>query len=255
MTYSLLDLNILKGKYLDDIINFVNKNRFDICTFQEVTGGIASDDGHTDCFQTLSNSLDLKGELIISFRLKNDSNSYFGNATFFSRKLILAQKELLMLKPYALVDNLPNGDLRWGNNPYSALFLKMRSGNNLFYVVNTHGAWSPIAKDTPEKVRQAKILYQKLRQIKHPFVLTGDFNTVKHTAVIDLYKKLSVNLTEKFAINNTLNSRLHYSRKIVPEGLAVDHIFVSPGIRVKKFTVLSDLDLSDHLPLTLEFEV
>ena len=150
---------------------------------------------------------------------------------------------------------LPDGDPRWENVPNSTLVTQFKSLNKSFFVINTHGAWSPKAVDTPEKMRQGKILYEYIKKLRAPFILAGDLNLTKDTIVIKNYQSLSANLIDRYNVMNTLNPRLHYAKELFPKGLAVDYIFTSPEIRVKKFKVIDDIDLSDHLGLKLKFEV
>ncbi len=255
MKLKLLQLNIYRGLFTDRIIDYIKKEQFDVCTLQEVTGGIASKDKKSDTFKLLSNKLELKGILAANFNHKEDTGSYFGNTTFFNPKLNLAKSEVLRFKPFATIEVLEDGDPRWEHQPYSALILEFEYENKIFCVINTHGAWSQKAKDTREKIRQGEMLFEYIKKLDKPFILAGDFNLTRDTKVIQNYESVATNLIRQFNVKSTLNPRLHYAKNLFPSGLAVDHIFISKEFKVLNFQVLENVDLSDHLGISYEVEL
>lgn len=270
MTLKLLQLNIFQGKYIDRIIEFVNQNDFDILNFQEISGGEFSKggvntytDGNAsrninnetigiDVFEELENNLpNYKGVSVITDNLVSDKKSYQGNATFY-KNLELLDQETVRLQPYLQYETTK---IDPATLPRAAIILTLKSGDQQFKVVNTHLAWGPNSKDEPYKLNQAKILFDKVKQIQEPFVLSGDFNLDPESQVVKWFGSIAKDLASEQKITNTLNPRIHAIEHLFPEGLAVDYIFVSEQIKVKKFRLIGEVDLSDHFGLLLEFEL
>ena len=78
-------------------------------------------------------------------------------------------------------------------------------------------------------------------------ILCGDFNLLPNTESLAILSEDMKNLVKDFDITST-RSKLYTK----PEKFA-DYILVSPDVSVKKFTVMQD-EVSDHLPLLLEFD-
>lgn len=252
MTIKLLQLNIWKGTYLKEIVDYVRKETFDILTFQEVTSGSASSDKTSDIFELLKEELPMKGIQSVNFKFAEDDLSFFSVAIFYAPSLTLQRSEEIPLAPISYL-SLKNPD--WEKASRTALSGTFIKEDREFNVITTHGAWSPEPIDTEEKIRQANVLINYLKTVKNPFVLTGDFNLRANSTVMGMYQQLAINLSEKFNIQNTLNARVHYAKKLFPPGIAVDHILVTPGVTVDSFQVIEDVDLSDHLGLAAKLRV
>ncbi|OGD63896.1 hypothetical protein A2160_01575 [Candidatus Beckwithbacteria bacterium RBG_13_42_9] len=251
MSLKFLQLNIYKGRLLDKIIAFLKREQFDIIQLQEVCSGRFWEQ-RLDLFQELKNSLpDYHGELAVSWRLKNDPDSYFGNATFVKSHIKVVSKQTLWLKPYQEFANPLN--TRYELYSRCALILDIKISNQPLVIINTHLAWGPTPYDKPFKQKQAKHLISYLRQLKKLFILAGDFNLIPETKIIKSFDKLGQNLTVENGITNTLNPKFHRVKQLFPKGLAVDYIFTHSEIRVKNFELIKE-DLSDHYGLRLKFD-
>lgn len=250
MSIKLLQMNIFLGKWLDRVIKYVQKEDFDILIFQEVSGGRVSH--HRDnVFQKIID-LGYDGQLGVNWRIKGHYGSFEGNGTFFKKDFTLLERTQIWLNEYREIEDPDNRESR--DDPKSALSILIEKDGIKLRLVNAHLAWTPDAEDSPEKIRQAKLFHDYLKNIKSPYVIAGDFNVEKHTEVVKLVESIGArNLTSENKVTNTLNSRLHKAPHLFPPGLAVDYILVSPETEVKKFEVL-DTDLSDHLGSFLELE-
>lgn len=251
MILKLFHLNIARGKYLDKVISYIKKENFDILNFQEVTGG-RFNPLRVDCFQHITSALGYQGEIAVAMQGANDVNSYYGNATFFKEQLCFEKKEVLWLKDYQ--QGVNPDKMEWEKASRNVLSLRFWINNVRFWCLNTHLAWSSSSNDTPEKLRQGKLLYEKTKTIQSPFILSGDFNVTKTSQIVSWLDSLGKNLIRENNITNTLNPRLHKARHLFPQGLAVDFVFTEKSIRVRKFQIISE-DFSDHLGLFLEFEI
>lgn len=250
MIIKFLHLNIEFGNRIDKIIEFVKRENFDILNFQEVTGG-SINEHNLDCFNYFKNSLDYEGEIAVSWRLKEEKNAYFGNATLFKKSFVLEDKKIIWLKEY---EEVPS-DLDFQYRPYSALSLNLNNQNKTFQVINTHLLWGPTPEDAAEKLKQGQKLFEYLKTINIPFILSGDFNVTSNSQIVSCISTHGRNLTVENNVTNTLNPRLHRGKKLFPKGLAVDYIFVDPHLQVRDFKVIENEDLSDHLALAAEIEL
>ena len=242
---------MFKGFRLNELIEYIKKHKFDIITLQEVSKGLVSHGG-VDCYKSLVETLDMQSELVTDFRPQNDPEGFMGNATFYNKNLKLVNTNKIHLRPFAEVD-LSNPD--YTMVPRSALAVKFSYEGKEFEVINTHGAWSLKAVDTPEKIRQATILYNYLKTVNLPFILAGDFNMTSGTKVIQMYLTLARDLSEEYDVKNTINLDVHYAKEQLKDGITVDHVFVTSDIKVHNFEVVATPTLSDHYGLRAELEI
>lgn len=243
-----LNLNLYKGKCLSAVLDYLEKEKFDIIQMQEVSGSRAGFGG-VDCFKEIINKTGLSGRLLTNWTLKDDPHSYFGNATFYAPSVILEEEFSARFLPFAEIDDpaaLPP-DLQ----PKGALFLRLGYDGKSFWTVNTHMPWGPDPYDEPYKVAQADMLSAALKNLDRPFILSGDFNVVADTEVIKRMERLAPNIAQKYGVTNTLNPAIHRAKHLFPEGLAVDFIFTH--MPIKSFKLLSDHCLSDHVGMVIEF--
>jgi len=98
-------------------------------------------------------------------------------------------------------------------------------------------------------------IVEHLSKCTDPKVIGGDFNLMPDTESVGLFEKSGYkNLIKDFDIKTTRSS-LNSGK--YPEGdiqYFADYAFVSPEVKVKDFKV-PQVEISDHLPLILEFEI
>lgn len=241
------------GKCMDNLLAYLQKEQFDILSFQEVSGDAISFQ-KSNTFQQICN-LGYDGELSVTWRYKGNPHSFFGEAVFFRPEFTMLQKTEVWLKPYAELATLKGFDSE--EFPKSVLSVTLEKEGKKFDVLSAHLAWSPIAEDTPEKLRQARIFYEYLKTLNRPFILSGDFNVSPDTKVVSMIDEFGRNLTREYHLKNTMNLRNHRDKERLIEkgGVPVDYIYVSKEWKVNNFQLLEDLDLSDHLGLLLECEI
>lgn len=252
MNLKFLQLNIYQGKFLNEIINYVIKEGFDILNFQEVNGGLLSFN-QGDCFKTLKEELKYNGELFVSWNIKKDKESYFGNATLFKDSFKFLDKQTVYLKDYREIDILKKR--RVEDDPRSFLSLILEKNNKRVQVINTHLAWGKTASDEPHKIEQGEKLYKYVKNINYPFILSGDFNVTPQSKIVKMLNTLGRNLTAENKITNTLNPKTTKFPHLFPPGLAIDFVYVSKDIKVNKFKVIDNIALSDHYGLYVEIEI
>ena len=98
------------------------------------------------------------------------------------------------------------------------------------------------------KPERMKKIAELIKTIEGEVVICGDFNLLPDTKSIKMLEEAGlVNLIKEYRITSTRTSLYSKSEKFA------DYIFVSKGVSVKDFKVLSD-EVSDHTPLYLELE-
>lgn len=248
----LLHLNIEGGRFLDKVVDFVKKNDFDILNFQETNSGKLSKNG-VNCFEYLRKALNYNGELAIEWSTKNDKNSYFGNATFFKKSLNVKNKQTIFLIPYREIPDFKKRIVQ--HDPKNILSLLFNFEGKDIYIVNCHLSWNIDSKDDEFRLRKNRKLYEYIKSLNNPFVLSGDFNLDPGSKVVAWMRELGRDLISENNITNTLNPRIHKAREIFPKGITVDYVFVEKSIKVSKFELIDELDLSDHFGLSIELEL
>ncbi|MCL4404124.1 endonuclease/exonuclease/phosphatase family protein [Patescibacteria group bacterium] len=122
-------------------------------------------------------------------------------------------------------------------------------------VANFHGIAVWPKSDTPERLEQSNNIAAFLKGVPEPKILCGDFNLSPDTKSVAIIGDVMANLMERFRVRTT-RSRLLADK--FPDGGAVDkisdYIFTSPEISAEALSVPT-LEISDHLPLILDFEI
>lgn len=256
MQIKFFHLNIEGGRKLDDVIAYIKENDFDIIHLQEVAGGYFSKDQGVDNFIKVRESLGYHASLSKTWCLKDKPESYIGNATFFKPSLQKNDEEVVWLKPFRTVQSYPLDDIDFIKNlPRNALALQfLLNGKNIWFV-NTHLTWGPSPKDEPYKVDQGRILYNFLKELDSPFLLSGDFNVTKESEVVKMIDDLAFNHSVSAGLTNTLNAHLHRAKELFPSGHAVDYIYTSPILVAENFALVDTPDLSDHFGLRIDIIV
>jgi len=245
MILKIFNLNIEGGRFINNIVDFLKKNDFDVLNFQEIS---------TNCFETIKKALSFQAEEAVCWRLINEPQNYLSNAIFYKKSITLIKKEIIVLRQYKEIT--PDERKDWAKLPRNALALTFEIKNKRFVDINTHLSWSPNSNDSEEKIKQGKILLDYLQNLSLPFVLSGDFNSNPKTITTSQLEKVARNLTKENNITNTLNPRIHRDKEILfPPGVSCDYIFVDKSTKVKSFKLVDQPDLADHFGLAVEIEI
>lgn len=240
------------GSRLDGIFNFISDNAesTDIFCFQEVlTGGI----GKTGRGELKSAYEDLGATLPshTGYFFQYGEGGYYGESSggldFKFGVACFVRDELTQ----ALVGGTTLYDLGQEWTDYSGGFA---AGASLavrvedYVIVNVHGLWQGgIKQDTEARHEQSKKILELANRFAGKKVITGDFNLLPDTEAIRTFGDAYQDLIKKYGIKDTRGAlytkELRYS----------DYVFVDKGIVVNIFAV-PNVDVSDHLPLVLEFD-
>jgi len=233
-------LNVDRGRLKTELVSFIRQNikNTDIFCFQEFDESITKlFTTEAFGFQTFSSLKNAVGQIYYNFMLVRDG-------------LNVSQKGRLMDED----DNLGLADL-----------FDITTGSYDFSLCNVHGTPSPANKsDTVQRLNQNNLILQKHIPMHLPTIIGGDFNLMPDTQSIRMFEVEGFrNLIKEYGIKATrtedawqrvVQKNKDWGLPIFEKQMYADYLFVSPDINVKSFTV-SDINISDHLPLILEFEV
>ena len=140
----------------------------------------------------------------------------------------------------------------WPEEDYRAvLVVDLRVGAKQLRILNYHGIWTRGKLGNDKSLKACKIIAALALEAKGEVVICGDFNLFPDTPSMQLFEEHFDSLVDQFKIKTTRPASNELS------GLGrnvVDYIWVSKGVKVKSFEVLQS-DVSDHLPLLLEFNI
>ncbi|OGH06975.1 MAG: hypothetical protein A2171_02805 [Candidatus Levybacteria bacterium RBG_13_35_9] len=260
----LICLNIWGGKIHDPLLTFIKENAkdTDIFCFQEIfksekeiiTNGSYSNiikeveallPDFTGYFYPTADSADTAGA--VNFPL------YFGQETFIRNGInLLEEGNVYMHKKYNEMSYYPNGR---PNFPRNFIYSVLEKNGKKFLVLNVHAFWSPEPKeDNPQRIKQSQIILDFFKKYDMPKIVAGDFNlgiNTKSLAMLDANLK---NLIREFNIKTTRSLLYDTKWRVENDDKYADYIFVSDDVKLIDFKVLTD-EVSDHLPLYLEFEI
>lgn len=225
-------LNTLEGKISDKFFEFVAKEESSTDIF---------------CFQEMPPKLfDLVSPVLKNFNGFNFTKKYIEPWSFFQATYI---------KKWIEVKSVVNNFLQTGAGLSTVINYKNRDIN----ILNIHGVAMPGDKfDSEERLAQSQQIVNFAKEVDSPTIIGGDFNLLPETKSIGMFEDVGyTNLIKEFDIKQTRNE-VGWDFFKDHEGFVkqyfADYAFVSSEIKVNKFEV-PYMEISDHLPLILAFEV
>lgn len=250
--FKVIQVNIFKGKYLDSLVDFLKKEDADFVTMQEVSANAANyhKDKTLDLFEFIKEKLHMDGAFFNMVEFSDAPDAAVGNAVL-SKYPIINSKKIVMnqYKPITLAT--------YDEPKYFPYFTRsmvdatIDMGQKQIHVLSTHGAWTAPPTDTPEVLRQAKIIADYLRDLGEPFIVGADMNTTPDKQVIKIIENVAVNMITGSPVLFTTHPTMH---KIAPRKLSVDYVFTSKEF--KRISIEAPVVVvSDHLPVVAELEI
>ncbi len=195
-------------------------------------------------FKDFSNTLSGFQGYYSTYDLFTISNCIYGQAIFVKKKLKVTESG-----KFKVYKNLKN-DVGFIQH------MSIKTGNSNLHIANIHGKTRPGHKlDTPTRIKQSEKIIKFFGNLTGPVIIGGDFNLFNKTKSVSLFELNEYrDLIKEFKIKDTrgkINKKIYQSSNIQ---YYADYCFVSKDVKVKTFTV-PDLEVSDHLPLILEFEI
>lgn len=257
MRLKLISLNIWNGgKLWDAALAFLKSENPDILALQEAqyTPDPFVTDPRYKTLDALSPKLNLPYR--ISAPMFNWINAETSTpvdmctATLSRMTIIKSEAWFFSGQEYRHVGKEGEGDV--SAYPHNLQYTLIQINEKKLHLLNVHGLWGTDGNDTPERLAMSAFILEKIGD-KQPLILCGDFNTDATSRSI---QNIGTKLHDVFGADNRITS-FNMRRKPAESGYktaVVDFIFTTPDI-----TILShrtpDVDVSDHLPLVLEFEI
>lgn len=241
-----------KEKILDFFHTY--KNTVDIFCLQEMW---RAPYGHLGSYK--AGGVDMRDEEIMVYGVDEISKVLKGHNTFFRPHhlddyglMMSVHKDIAVHEEgevfvHKFKNFIPVGDV--GLHARNVQFVKIMHRETPYTIMNFHGLWNGKGKtDSVDRIEQSKKIAELIKTIEGEVVICGDFNLLPDTKSIKMLEEAGlVNLIKEYRITSTRTSLYSKSEKFA------DYIFVSKGVSVKDFKVLSD-EVSDHTPLYLELE-
>lgn len=141
---------------------------------------------------------------------------------------------------------------KWPEEDYRAVQVSdLEIEDKKLRLLNYHGIWSKDKMGTQKTLEACKKIKQLALEVEYPAIIVGDFNLFPNTPSIALFKPELTSLVDQYNIKTTRPTSNELNDK--PRNV-VDYIFVTKDIKVNDFKVLNS-DVSDHLPLILDFDL
>ena len=248
----LITLNIWGGQLYKPLIEFIKKQQsVDIFCFQEVLNGKKGE--KTEVILNAPNAVsDIYSQIQ---DILSGHQGYFAPAQSEEGIAIFVKKSIAVAKEgnifvYRTRNSYEKGRAETlGRN---LQYVQFKINDKHFAVANLHGLWARGGKgDTPERIEQFKKVKEFLNTIKGEKILCGDFNLWPNTESMAILEEKMKNLVRNYNISST-RSHFYDSDVYDKDDLFADYIMVSNDIKVLGFKALA-VDVSDHLPLYLEF--
>jgi len=118
-------------------------------------------------------------------------------------------------------------------------------------IINYHGIWTKEKVGNDETARACRKILGLAKEVNYSTIIVGDFNLFPDTPSMRVFYNDFISLVDRHNISTTRPKHNELSNL---ERNIVDYILVSKDIKVNSFAVL-DSNVSDHLPLILDFEI
>ncbi len=257
----LLNLNLgIKLDNSKDVIKLIKEEQCDIVAFQEVMR--KKDDSVYDMYDS-SNVIKSNTNFKYSFfgplwyakyHIRNNVVARdFGGTTeqgneILSKFPIIKADNVFYYKEYSEFADTTN--FRKDDHPRAFIDLILDIEGRKVQVINIHGCWNKDKKDDDRTILQMEKILSHIRY-DIPSIVVGDFNLLPNTKSIEMISKKMKNLIEKYNIKST---RPKFDDGLDRGNLVCDYSFVNNKIKVNDFRVI-DTNISDHLPLILDFSL
>lgn len=239
----LISLNVYGGRIREPLFEFLKYQKdVDIFCFQEVY--------HNAPDQLFA----LKGtpDFNLFSSLKNaltNHNAFFRPSIFGCFGIALFIKkgiEVVAENSFPIFEN-PNYIRGQGNHTRVLQWADCVAQDKEYHIAHFHGHWTKDGKgDSPERLKQSRIVKKFIDTINKPKILCGDFNLRPDTKSLAILEEGMIDLIKTYNIISTRPRSYDKGERYA------DYMLVSSDIQIIDFKVLPD-EVSDHSPLYLNF--
>jgi endonuclease/exonuclease/phosphatase (EEP) superfamily protein YafD len=179
-----------------------------------------------------------------------DSHKNINETTNYDISVFVSRKYTILKTGLKVIEDKNMGD---------CLVTEILAENNKFALCTVHGLPHPGDKlDFDGRLTQSKRILDSVKNYACPKIIGGDFNLMPSTKSVKMFEAAEYrNLINDFNIENTRNNLSWEQFKHQPnfkKQYFADYVFVSPEVKVKSFKV-PYMEISDHLPLILDFDI
>jgi endonuclease/exonuclease/phosphatase family metal-dependent hydrolase len=245
------------GKLWDPMVAFLQAENPDILALQDVqyTHDPFASEKRFKTLDVLSPKLSLPHRMFaptFSYRDsgKEDTKLDFGNGILSRMTLIRTDNWFYPGTHYDSFGHV--GEFETTQCPRGLQYALIQINEKKLHIFNTQGLWGKDGNDTPERLAASAFILEKIGDNK-PAILCGDFNTDQTSQSM---KHIAAKMHDVFAEDKRTTS-FNVERKPKDSGYknaVVDFIFTTPDIKILSHST-AQVDVSDHLPLLMEFEI
>lgn len=241
-----------KGKYLDALIEFINKESPDFVSMQEVSSGILNyfEGKSANLFEIVKSRIEMDGVFHNDMEIAEQPMATLGNAIFSKWPILSSTQVFLKKSEGALTLDEFNDIQNFPEMPRSLIDATIDFNGKNIHILSAHGAWTAPPTDTEETARQATIIVDHIKTIQAPFIFGADLNMPPDSQVVKSVSQVAKNLMTGSAISQTTHPTMH---KIAPKGYLIDYVFVSKEFKKNKIEA-PEILVSDHLPVVAQLE-
>lgn len=255
MRLKFLQINIFKGKFLDELLEYIKAVNPDIIVMQEISCGKINlfKDEKADLVELIRVKTGYHGVFHSDVEIVGDPSALFGNAVFAKRPILKSHVvELKTFRPLTFFELRNNPGNIWAELPRHMLDAVVDFDGEQIHAISVHGRRVAPPVDDLENVRQAHLMADHLKSLGDElFIVGGDFNMPLQSEVIKIISSVSENLMERSGVRQTLNPKVHV---LGEKGFLVDFIFTSKHFKKISLEV-PQVMVSDHLPVVAELEL
>ena len=131
------------------------------------------------------------------------------------------------------------------------LIADLKIGGGSLRILNVHGIWTKNKRGDERTIRECEFIMKKAMEKEVPTIVVGDFNLLPDTASIKILDDGLKNLIKDYRVKTT---RPDFKDHLESGLNIVDYIFVNKMVEVRHFQTITS-DVSDHLPLVMEFDL
>jgi Endonuclease/Exonuclease/phosphatase family len=270
MTLRLVSLNAWGGRLIEPLRHFIRAVEPDILCLQEVTRAIdpsadtlifrgGGDEllQHADLFEEIRSILPEHGAQFFPATLGRlfdaqgrSFRSMFGLATFVRPSLAVLQQAV------GFVHGAFDAEGGWGVPPVPrnmhCLRLLNTATSTCFTLGHLHGLRELSGKDdTPARLKQAEKVIEMLNRVRadsDPLILCGDLNLLPGSQTFEMLRQIGLHdLVVSRGFTDTRTSWYAKTPRFA------DYLLVSEAVKVARFEVVAEPEVSDHRALLLEF--
>lgn len=245
----IMQLNIWQGRLLRQVVELISREKPDILCLQEVYSSqlnIPQFD-FFNSFEQIQVALpNYKGFLSPNFEFKNilGRTVGYGNA-IFSRFDFIDQTNIFTSGQFISYENI--ADYRSNQLGLQRVKIKI-DGEKSLTVFNHHGYWDRDPHGNSNSLLAMQAVANEIKKQTGPIILAGDLNLIPGSPALAPLNEQLKGLTETYNLPTTLSGFGKVS------GVACDHIFISSDVNVVRFESIN-AEVSDHLPLIMEFNI